>query len=130
MIKSKKTFLKLFTAIMVLAFLVSPIFISSVDAWSMKDEIDTIQNVDVTDNKAVEKTQSVMVKIIAVVRVVGVGISVIMLIVLAVKYMSSAPEGKAEIKKTMVPYVVGAIILFASSQLLAVIAEVAEGLTK
>lgn len=130
MLKNKKIILKILTIVFVLTIYVLPNFISA-EAWNMSDEITKIEEQEVDENnKAVKKTRDVMGTIISVVQVVGTGIAVIMLIVLAVKYMSSAPDAKAEIKKTMVPYVVGAIILFASSQLLAVIAEIGEGLAK
>ena len=58
---------------------------------------------------------------LVVVQVVGVGVAVIMLIVLAIKYISAAPSDKAEIKKHAVVYVVGAIVLFAASGILGLI---------
>lgn len=39
-------------------------------------------------------------KVIGVIQVIGVAISVIMLVVLAVRFMLAAPDGKAEVKKT------------------------------
>ena len=41
-----------------------------------------------------------------------------MLIVLAIKYIVSSPEDKAEIKKHAVVYVVGAIFIFAASSII------------
>ena len=59
--------------------------------------------------------------ILSIVQVVATAAAVIMLIVLAIKYISAAPEGKAEIKKTAIIYVVGAILLFAASGILGII---------
>ena len=59
--------------------------------------------------------------ILQVVQVIGTAVAVIMLIVLAIKYISAAPNDKAEIKKHAVVYVVGAIILFAASGILGLI---------
>ena len=58
---------------------------------------------------------------LVVVQVVGVGVAVIMLVVLAIKYIAAAPSDKAEIKKHAVVYVVGAIVLFAASGILGII---------
>ena len=58
---------------------------------------------------------------LTIVQVVGVGVAVIMLIILAIKYISAAPSDKAEIKKHAVVYVVGAIVLFAASGILQLI---------
>ncbi len=48
-------------------------------------------------------------------QIVAIGMGAIMLIVLAIKYMSSAPSDKAEIKKHAVIYIVGACIAFGAS---------------
>ncbi len=59
--------------------------------------------------------------IITITRIIAVGVAIIMLLVLAMKYMSAAPGDKAEIKKSAVIYVVGAIVLFAVGGILTII---------
>ena len=59
--------------------------------------------------------------IINVVSIVGSGIAIIALIVLGVKYMMGSVEEKAEYKKTLLPYFVGAVFVFAASALVGVI---------
>ena len=66
--------------------------------------------------------------VLSVVRYVGVGIAIIMLIVLAIKYMSTAPEAKAEMQKTLLPYFIGAVVLFAATSFVDIIRTFAEGL--
>lgn len=66
--------------------------------------------------------------IIGIVQVVGTGIAIIMLIVLAIKYLTAAPEGKAEIKKSAIIYVVAAVILFAAVNILAAIQDWAQNI--
>ena len=63
--------------------------------------------------------------IINIVQVVGMAVAVIMLIVLAIKYISAAPSDKAEIKKHAVVYVVGAVVLFAASGILEIVQKFA-----
>lgn len=58
---------------------------------------------------------------LTVAQIIGVAVAIIMLIVLAIKYISAAPNDKAEIKKHAVVYIVGAIVLFAASGLLGII---------
>lgn len=73
-------------------------------------------------SKAVmESAQDVMGAIISVMQVVGVGIAIIMIIYVAIKYMTAAPNEKAEFKKSATAYIVGAIILFATSGILNII---------
>lgn len=59
--------------------------------------------------------------IIGIVQIVGTGIAIIMLIVLAIKYLVAAPSEKADIKKGALIYVVAAVILFAAVNILAAI---------
>lgn len=61
------------------------------------------------------------------VQIIGIGVAVIMLVVLAIKYISAAPGDKAEIKKHAVVYVVGAVVLFGASGLLQIIKSFTEG---
>lgn len=73
--------------------------------------------------------QNVGNKIIGVLQTVGVVISVIVLIVLGIKYMMGSAEEKAEYKKTMMPYVIGAALIFAASALAQVIYGFFNGMT-
>ena len=59
--------------------------------------------------------------VLTVLRVVAIGVAVLMLIVLAIKYMSAAPGERATIKKSAVMYVAGAIVLFAAAGILGII---------
>ena len=69
--------------------------------------------------------KTIIQALLTVTQVIGVGVAVIMLIVLSIKYISAAPSDKAEIKKHMVVYVVGAIVLFAASGILEIIKKFA-----
>lgn len=52
--------------------------------------------------------------IIGMLKAIGTIISVATLIVLGIKYMMGSTEEKAEYKKTMLPYVIGAVLVFAA----------------
>ena len=43
---------------------------------------------------------------------VAIAISVIVLMIKAIKFITSSPEGKAEVKKELMPWSIGIIILF------------------
>ena len=66
---------------------------------------------------------NVTATVITSIRIIGVCVAVSMLLVLAMKYMSAAPGEKADIKKSAVVYVVGAIILFAVVGILGIISS-------
>ena len=51
-------------------------------------------------------------RIIGIMRVVGTLVAVVMVIVLGIKYMTGSAEEKAANKKSMLPYLIGAGILF------------------
>lgn len=56
-------------------------------------------------------------KIIQIVSTIGSIASVIVLVVLGLKYMMGSAEEKAEYKKTLLPYIIGAAFVFAASSI-------------
>ena len=52
--------------------------------------------------------------IIGALKALGTIISVAILVVLGIKYMMGSAEEKAEYKKTMIPYLIGAVLIFAA----------------
>ena len=59
--------------------------------------------------------------IVTIIQVVGIVIAVIVLLVIGIKYMMGSASEKAEYKKTMIPYIVGAVLIFAGTSLVRVI---------
>ena len=55
--------------------------------------------------------------IIGIIQVIGSMASVGILIILGIKYMMGSTEEKAEYKKTLIPYVIGAVFIFAASNI-------------
>lgn len=53
--------------------------------------------------------------IFGVIQTIGSVVSVVMLIVIGIKYMTGSIEEKAEYKKTLWPYVLGAFLIFTGS---------------
>jgi len=68
--------------------------------------------------------------IVFVIRTIASIISVVVLIVIGIKYMIGSIEEKAEYKKTMVPYLIGSILVFGITNILGVIYNVAINLNK
>ena len=66
--------------------------------------------------------------IVRIMQVIGTGVAIIMLIVLAIKYLTASPEGKGEVKKSADMYIVSAIVLFAAVNILAAIQGLAQGI--
>lgn len=69
-------------------------------------------------------------RIIGMVQAIGSIVSVLVLVVLGVKYMMGSAEEKAEYKKTFMPYIIGAILVFAASNLASMIFSFASTISK
>lgn len=59
---------------------------------------------------------------IALIQITGTGISLIMVTILGIKYIMAAPSDKADVKKQITPMLIGCIVLFASTNLVQLIA--------
>lgn len=100
---------------------------STVMAYDWATDITTVATTS-TSNGAVSSVNNVAKSVITITRAICLGVAVTMLIVLAIKYMSSAPGDKATIKKSAVTYVVGAVIMFAAAGILSIIEAFASGI--
>lgn len=67
------------------------------------------------------EARKIIGRIITIVQVFGVFVSIIMLIFLGIKYMIASAGDKAEIKKHLTTYVVGAVVLFGSAGILQIV---------
>lgn len=67
-------------------------------------------------------------KILFIVRVIGMAVAAIMLTILGIKYIAASPNEKADYKKGMTVYVIGAVLLFGASMLLGVIQKFVNGI--
>lgn len=81
------------------------------------DVIDNLAEWIVDNDITSEKIQSRAQIVMGIVNVVGVISSVVVLMILGIKYMSSSIEEKAEYKKTFIYYVLGAVLLFVAPTL-------------
>ena len=67
-------------------------------------------------------------KIVGIIQVVGSVLAVGILVVLGIKYMMGSTEEKAEYKKTMIPYLIGAVLIFAASSIAGIVFKTVQGL--
>lgn len=63
--------------------------------------------------------------VIFIIQMIAFAAAVIMLIFVGIKFITASPEGKAEIKKVAIIYIVGAILLFAAGGILGIIQNLA-----
>ena len=104
----KKKILTVLTTALVMFVVLS----SNVLAIPAPNQINAASNVNGTN-----EIVSIGGQIIGILQTVGVVLSIVILIILGIKYMMGSAEEKAEYKKTMIPYLVGAIFIFAASTL-------------
>lgn len=60
-------------------------------------------------------------KVITAISTIGSVASVVILVVMGIKYMLGSVEDKAEYKKSLIPYVIGAVFVFAASTIAGII---------
>lgn len=72
-------------------------------------------NITAADNVNTESIDKAGRNLLGVVQAIGVVLSVVVLAAIGVKYMMGSVEEKAEYKKTLMPYVVGAGLIFTAS---------------
>ena len=60
------------------------------------------------------------------VQLIGSFVSVIALVVIGIKYMIGSIEERAEYKKSMIPYAIGALFVFASSNIAKILYDIAQ----
>ena len=99
----------------ILSILLMSIFLISTTCFgTLVDDFDKNITSDGNDTKDLKDIGE---KVLGIIKVVGIIISVAMLMVIGVKYMMGSAEERAGYKKTMFPYAIGAVLIFASTQL-------------
>lgn len=83
---------------------------------------------DVDPDPIINPIKKVAGVVISAIKIIGTGIALIMIAVISIKYMVAAPGDRADIKKSSIQYVVGAIILFGASQILGILIKFFSGL--
>lgn len=91
------------------------------DIGSKITEIGKGNNTDTTKISTIGKT------IVTIMQVIGVVVAIVILLVLGIKYMVGSAEEKAEYKKTMMPYVIGAFMIFGATTIVNVLYSVISG---
>ncbi len=117
----KKTLIKSLVVLLVIGVVVASL-IPSTSAMKYNSVTEKSVVSGAEDKSGASKAlNNIVGGLLTMVQVVGSGVAVIMLIVLAIKYISAAPSDKAEIKKHAVVYVIGAVVLFAASGIITIV---------
>ena len=88
---------------------------------------ETIKPGDYNPNDRTEEVPEEFTKTIGIIatgiQTIGIILSVIVIGILGIKFMTGSVEEKADYKKTMGPYLVGAVMVFSITQILKIIAS-------
>lgn len=107
--KTMKILVCIATVLFIVSFL-SGIVLAAADAGNIIDGMESSADTSSADTSSLT---SIGGQVLNVLQIAGIVIGVIILVILGVKYMTGSLEEKAEYKKTMIPYLVGAVIIFA-----------------
>lgn len=66
-------------------------------------------------------TGKVINSVIGIMQIVGSGISLIVISILGIKYILASPSEKADVKKNILPIIIGCILLFTAVNIVGVI---------
>ena len=119
----KKYMKKIFILVILLMIVILPIISKATD-FGLGSDLKEYANSGTTS----KEFESKIGKLLAVLKYVGVVISVVILIIIGIKYMLGSVEEKADYKKTMMPYIYGTLFLFAGSFVPQVIYEIVKNI--
>lgn len=86
---------------------------------------DLFQGKNMVNEESGKKITEILAVALEIVRNIGVGLAILILLILGSKYMLASAGDRAEIKKHAVTYVIGAVVLFAASGILNILKEFA-----
>ena len=110
-------------SILLLAVIVSMTLTTVVSASSI-DAANIAGGLTGTSSAAQGDVTKIGNQLIGIITTVGVVVAVIILLVLGIKYMMGSASEKAEYKKTMIPYIIGFILLMTSTTVANLIYEI------
>ena len=133
--------MKKIVSILLLTMLISAIFsINNVYAGSKDKKGSKEEKIDITNPEAVIDSMegaknsmasannsigNIINTAIGLLQITGTGISVIVVSILGIKYLLASPSEKADTKKSILPIVIGCVLLFGAVNLIAAINDFA-----
>lgn len=110
--------MKLYYKILIITIIITALilFLSTITFGTTLDDLDASPSTEFNNagNAAVK-----------VLTTVGMIVSVVALVLIGIKYMLGSMEQRAEYKRSLIPYVIGAILVFAASVIASIVYNVA-----
>lgn len=121
----KKT-AKMLAIILVVAMVAMFSFTVVSNATDSEGVVDGLFGEGSADTSGIE---GVGTNIVSIITTIGIIVAVIVLLILGIKYMMGSASEKAEYKKTMIPYLVGAVLIFGASAIAKAVIAMSESIT-
>ena len=118
---------KILKILIVMMYIIVIIANFSIAAFDVTEQFSGQLDESKTD---VTPVKTIVGTILDVVRMVGIGIALIILIYIGIKIMAAAPSEKAAIKQYSINYVIGAGILIGASGILTIIRDFTKNTVK
>lgn len=106
--------LKMLTIILIIAM----VFSVTMGTISMASSSDSAEVVGELFNGGSADTSGIKgfgANVVDIITTIGIIVAVVVLLVLGIKYMMGSAAEKAEYKKTMIPYLIGAVLIFGAA---------------
>ena len=91
----------------------------------LADPISAMGGYDSSGNSTLSNVGS---KLYGIILIVGSAVAIIVIAVMAIKFMTAAPDEKAEIKKNLIGFVIGVLILICTLTILRVFQSIGQSI--
>ena len=112
--------MKKMSKVLSIMLMVMMLVMITTNVFAIPDDI-TPKTIDGNSDVNVGDITTLGNSVVKIITTAGIVVSVIILVVLGIKYMMGSAEEKAEYKKTLMPYVIGAALVFAASSIATVV---------
>jgi len=106
--------------------LIMSLFIGITEVYAGDGGVNTIiSSMNGTSTMATDGNgiKSAINNVIGLIQVVGTGISLIVVTMLGIKYLLASPSEKADVKKQILPMLIGCVVLFGAVNVVAISAD-------
>ena len=112
------------TILLFVFMLILSLFVGTINAYATGVN-DVISAMEGTSNMATDGNgiKTSINNIIGLIQLAGTGISVVVVTMLGIKYILASPSEKADVKKQIVPILIGCVLLFGAVNLVAIVAD-------
>lgn len=112
------------TILIFVSMLILSLFVGTINAYATGVN-EVISAMEGTSNMATDGNgiKTSINNIIGLIQLTGTGISVVVVTMLGIKYILASPSEKADVKKQIVPILIGCVLLFGAVNLVAIVAD-------